>query len=128
MQRVEISDRQVQNFFEARSAAVDKAGEVLSRPVIVAWKDDRNGRSAPEIPGATGDRWHTYGEENDGMLELDVADEYHFIFTDAEGFEEPDLNLTTIEDNGSRFMCLNDACTPEDKEKMGYFPGGGLGG
>lgn len=128
MQRVEIPDRNVNSFFQARSAAVDKAGEMLARPVIVAWKDDRNGRFAPEIPGAKGDRWHVYGEQNDGMLELDVADDYHFIFTDADGFEEPDLNLTTLEDNGTQFMCLNDACTEEDKQKMGYFPGGGMGG
>ncbi|MFP5417744.1 MAG: AF1514 family protein [Gammaproteobacteria bacterium] len=128
MQRVEIPDQNVRSFFQARSAAVDKAGELLSRPVIVAWKDDREGRYAPDIPGAMGDRWHVYGEHNDGVLELEVANDYHFIFTDAEGFEEPDLNLTTLEDNGMRFMCLNDACTDEDREKMGYFAGGGVGG
>lgn len=128
MQRVEIPDQNVKSFFQARTAAVDKAGELLARPVIVAWKDDREGRYAPDIPGATGDRWHVYGEHNDGVLELEVANDYHFIFTDAEGFEEPDLNLTTLEDNGTRFMCLNDACTDEDREKMGYFAGGGLGG
>jgi len=30
-----------------------------------------------------------YGESNEGMLELQVADAFHFIFTEAEGFEEP---------------------------------------
>ena len=128
MQRVAVEDKNVNSFFQARSVAVGKAGEMLARPVIVAWKDDKNGKSAPAIPGAKGDRWHAYGENNEGVLELEVADSYHFIFTDADGFEEPDMNLATLEDNGTKFMCLNDACTDEDREKMGYFPGGGLGG
>lgn len=128
MQRIALHDQQVSNFGQARRVAVDKAGEFLARPVIVAWKDDQNGRFAPEIPGGMGDRWHDYGESNKGVLELEVGDAFHFIFTDAEGFEEPDLNLATLEDNGTRFLCLNDACTEEDKQKLGYFPGGGLGG
>ena len=128
MQRIALPQTHVSNFSQARRAAVDKAGESLSRPVIVAWKDDRSGKAAPEIPGARGDRWHDYGESNEGMLELDVDDAYHFIFTEAEGFEEPDINLTTLDDHGTKFLCLNDACTEEDKQKLGYFPGGGLGG
>jgi hypothetical protein len=128
MERIALTQTKVSDFAQARRAAVDKAGEKLAQPVIVAWKDDTSGRIAPDIPGARGDRWHDYGESNEGMLELDVGDAYHFIFTEAEGFEEPDLNLATLEDHGTRFLCLNDACTEEDKQKLGYFPGGGIGG
>lgn len=128
MQRIALPDNHVNNFVQARSAAVDKASELLIRPVIVAWKDDKNGKSAPEIPGGIGDRWHVYGENYEGVLELEVDQSYHFIFTEADGFDEPDLNLSTLEDNGLKFMCLNNACTDEDKERMGYFAGGGLGG
>lgn len=128
MQTIALSDSNVSTFADARRAAVGKAEETLHRPVIVAWKDDRSGKAAPEIPGARGDRWHDYGESNEGILELDVGDTYHFIFTEAEGFEEPDLNLTTLEDHGTQFLCLNDACTEEDKQKLGYFAGGGIGG
>lgn len=128
MQRIALADNNVNDFVQARRTAVGKAGEMLARPVIVAWKDDRSGKSAPEIPGGKAGRWHDYGESNDGVLELEVANDYHFIFTEAEGFDEPDMNLATLDDNGTRFMCLNNACTEEDKEKLGYFPGGGLGG
>ncbi len=128
MQRIALQDKTVSNFSQARRAAVGKAGEMLTRPVIVAWKDDTNGKSAPAIPGGKGDRWHDYGESNEGVLELEVGDAYHFIFTDADGFEEPDINLATLDDNGTTFMCLSDACTEEDRQKLGYFPGGGIGG
>lgn len=43
--------------------------------------------------------------------------------------EEPDLNLTGIsQDDGDSFLCLNDACTEEDRQRLGYFAGGGIGG
>lgn len=117
------------DFSEARRKAVDKAREVLSEPVIVAWKDELTQRSGPEIPGGNENRWHDYGESNAGKLELNVGDAFHFIFTEAADFEEPDLNLASIpQEDGSRLLCLNDACTEEDRERMGYFAGGGIGG
>ncbi len=116
------------DFAQARQLAVGKANEMLTKPVIVAWKDDMNGKFAPEIPGGTDDRWHDYGESNDGKLELQVGDAFHFIFTEAADFDEPDMNLATLEDNGTAFLCLNGACTEEDQQRLGYFPGGGLGG
>ncbi|MFA5627424.1 MAG: AF1514 family protein [Thiohalomonadaceae bacterium] len=129
MQTIKLPDQTTpMDFTQARLTAVGKAGEVLTKPVIVAWKDDRNGKFAPAIPGGTGDRWHDYGTSNEGMLELQVADKFHFIFTDADGFDEPDTNLTSLEDNGTKFLCLNDACTEEDRQRLGYFPGGGMGG
>lgn len=127
MQTIALADMEVGDFSQARRAAVDKAGEVLARPAIVAWKDDRSGKMAPEIPGGKGDRWHDYGEHNEGVLELQVGNAYHFIFMDADGFVEPDINLASLEDHGAKFLCLNDACTKEDLEKLGYL-GGGLGG
>lgn len=116
------------DFSQARQQAVAKASETLTEPVIVAWKDDTTGRSAPEIPGGSADRWHDYGESNDGTLELKVGEDFHFIFTESSAFEEPGLNLTSLEDNGTNFLCLNGACTEADHERQGYFPGGGLGG
>ncbi len=127
MESIALPDTNVSDFAQARRAAVEKAGEDLARPVIVAWKDDNSGKSAPEIPGGKDDRWHDYGESNEGVLELQVGNAYHFIFMDAEGFVEPDINLASLEDHGTKFLCLNDACTQEDLEKIGYL-GGGLGG
>ena len=117
------------DFREARRLAVGKAGEILSKPVIVAWKDDKTSRFGPEVPGGTGDRWHDYGESFSGKLELTVGDDFHFIFTEAVDFEEPDLNLSSIsEKDGTTILCVNNACTEEDLRQMGHFPGGGVGG
>lgn len=117
------------NFSEARLQAVGKASEILSDPVIIAWKDDRAHRTAPEIPGGKGDRWHDYAENNGGKLELNVGDDFHFVFNEASDFEAPDLNVTSvIEGDGTTILCLNDACTEDDRKRMGYFPGGGIGG
>lgn len=41
-----------------------------------------------------------------GNLELQVADAFHFIFTEAEGFDEPDTNLASLEDNGRTTLVL----------------------
>ncbi len=116
------------DFSQARQLAVEKSCETLTKPVIVAWKDDNSGKFAPEIPGGKGDRWHDYGESNEGKLEMQVGDAFHFIFTEAADFDEPDLNLVTLEDNGTKFLCLDNTCTEEDRRRLGYFPGGGIGG
>ncbi len=79
------------DFSDARRAAFGKAAEKLSQPVIIAWKDDKTDRFAPEIPGGKGDRWHDYGESNGGKLELNVGHDFHFIFSEAADFEEPDI-------------------------------------
>jgi hypothetical protein len=101
----------------------------LSKPVIIAWKDDEKNRFAPEIPGGKENRWHDYGENMGGRLELTVGNNIHFIFTEAEDFEEPDLNLTSIEESdGNTILCTNNACSEEDRMRMGYFSGGGIGG
>ncbi len=116
-------------FSEARRLAVQKAGEVLTEPVIIAWKDDTNRRFGPEIPGGSETRWHDYGENFGGSLEMNVGDTFHFIFTESSEFETPDLNLTSIsESDGTTILCLNEACTEEDRKHMGHFAGGGIGG
>lgn len=117
------------DFTTARRQAVKKAANTLTDPVIVAWKDDKSRRSAPEIPGGAEDRWHDYGISNAGKLELTVGDDFHFIFTEAAEFDEPDLNLSSIKEaDGTTILCVNNACSEEDLQRMGHFPGGGIGG
>lgn len=101
MQRIALRDSNVKDFVQACRMAVGKAGEMLDCPVIVAWKDDRNGRSAPENPGAKAGLWRDYGERNEGVLELAVANDYHFVFTEAEAFDASELNATR-DDNATR--------------------------
>ena len=57
-----------------------------------------------------------------------MGDDFHFIFTESSAFDEPHMNLASLEDNGTKFLCLKDACTEADQLRQGYFPGGGLGG
>ena len=129
METITLPAPNAADFAQARKQAVGKANEMLSKPVIIAWKDDQANTFAPAIPGGVGDRWHDYGESNGGKLELQVGDTFHFIFSEAEDFEEPDLNIASIPgENGSSFLCLNNTCTDEDRQHLGYFPGGGLGG
>lgn len=130
MQTINVSMQNSRaDFTEARRQAYDKAGEILTEPVIVAWKDDETHLSGPEIPGGADDRWHDYGENYGGMLEMHVGHRFHFIFTEASAFDKPDLNLTSVsERDGSTILCLNDACTEEDRRRMGHFAGGGIGG
>lgn len=117
------------NFGEARQQAIRKAKKILNDPVIIAWKDDQTKKYGPEIPGGTEDDWQEYADSHEGKLELKLGDAFHFVFVEAADFEEPDLNLSSIpEEDGTSFLCLNNACTEEDRQRLGYFPGGGVGG
>lgn len=130
MQTLTLTDTDMQSGFEsARAQAVRKARETLDQPLIVAWRDATARRFAPAIPGASEQRWHVYGERNNGMLQIDVAEAYSFIFTESSGFEAPDLNVETLRvDGDSGILCLRDACTERDLRALGHFAGGGIGG
>ena len=50
-------------------------------------------------------------------------------FSEAADLDEPDLNLFSInEKDGRTVLCDNEACTEENRKRMGHFPGGGIGG
>ena len=122
------SDNPSIDFVHAREKAVAEAKERITQPVMVAWKDDKRGTFAPEIPAGKDERWHDYGEIFSGQLELAVGDHYHFIFTDSSAFEKPDINLKSISTgDGAYFLCLDDACTDEDHKQFGAPDGSGLG-
>jgi hypothetical protein len=119
---------QATDFNHARRQAVSMAKDILSEPVIVAWRDDRAKRFGPEIPGGDSERWHDYGESHNGKLEMTVADNYHFIFAETADFEEVELDFKNIEDaDGNVILCLNAACTEEDRRRLGDSPDSGVG-
>ncbi len=129
MENMNISADKSIDFRQGHRQAVNTADENLTDPAIIAWKDDKAERFAPDIPGGAAERWHFYGENFGGKLELNVGDDFHFILIEAKDFDDPDLNLTTIKDeDGTSFTCVNNACTEEDLQRIGYFPGGGIGG
>jgi hypothetical protein len=52
-----------------------------------------------------------------------------FISTGAAGFDEPEFNLSGREEtDGATILCVNTASSEEELQRMGYFPGGGVGG
>ncbi|MEJ2643479.1 MAG: AF1514 family protein [Gammaproteobacteria bacterium] len=131
MESVNIgTDNASMNFDQARRQAVAKAKEKLQDPVVIAWKDDRADQMAPEIPGGVGSRWHDYGENYGGKLEMNVGGSYHFIFSEVGDVDEPDLKLSNIQDeDGTTFLCLTEACTKEDRRRLAQDEyGGGIGG
>ena len=130
MQTINLDpDMALIDFRQARRLAVVQAVDKLSRPLLVAWKDDLSHLSAPCIPGSSKDRWRDYGSSHDGRLEINIGDEYHFIFSEADEYESPDLNVVTLtEQDGTHILCTRGACTEEERQLLGYFPGGGTGG
>lgn len=129
METINISHDSSINFQQARREAAGRAGENLQDPVIITWKDDDSGQIAPDIPGAAPDRWEAYAETNGGKLEVNVGDKFHFVFTEAVDFDEPEINVATlVEQDGTSILCTKGACTEQEREKLGYFKGGGAGG
>ena len=132
MQTVSSPAAQARGIEAARNQAVIKARESLNEPVVLSWRDDETNSIAPEIPGAaTPRRWEEYGIANGGKLEVNVGDGYHFILGEAEEFEEPHLFFTNISDaEGNVYLCLNEACTEEDRRRItqGFGSLGGKGG
>lgn len=121
-------DKQAPDFNYARQQAVNCARDMLSEPVIVAWKDDGANRFGPEIPGGKDDRWRDYGESHAGRLQMTVGEKFHFIFAETADFDAVDLELSNIEgDDGSVFLCLNAACTEEDRRRLDDGSESGIG-
>lgn len=110
------------------TAIVDEDKEVIE-PVLMAWYDRQAGRISPGIPGAdVRTRWRDYGISHGGRLEIDVGDDFAFIFAEGSPFDpyeaSPYVNLR--DDQGSEYLCqinlLHDrhhpdaaACLPLDE-------------
>jgi hypothetical protein len=105
----------------------DDDREVIE-PVLVAWYDKKGARMSPVIEGADlRSRWHDYGASHGGKLEIEVGDDYSFIYADSSAFdpyeESPYSNLK--DKDGNEYICqINlmggqrrptpEACTPLD--------------
>lgn len=85
----------------------DEDPEVIE-PVLVAWCDRKAGRMSPAIEGADlRTRWHDYGESHGGRLEVDVGDNYAFIYGDSSAFDPyeacPYINVRDAQ--GNEYIC-----------------------
>lgn len=97
-------------------------------PVLVAWYDKKGARMSPVIEGADlHSRWHDYGASHGGKLEVEVGDDFAFIFADSSAFDAYEASpYSNLKDkDGNEYICqINlmdgqskptpEACTPLD--------------
>lgn len=112
------------NYLKASRLAAslaDDDGEVME-PVLVAWYDRKDAKMSPVIEGADlRTRWHDYGASHGGKLEIDIGDDYAFIYADSSAFDPyeacPYANLHDAQ--GNEFLCqiglLDDPHVPQKK-------------
>lgn len=112
------------NYLKASRLAAslaDDDGEVME-PVLVAWYDRKDAKMSPVIEGADlRTHWHDYGASHGGKLEIDIGDDYAFIYADSSAFDPyeacPYANLHDAQ--GNEFLCqiglLDDPHVPQKK-------------
>jgi hypothetical protein len=92
----------------------DDDPEVIE-PVLVAWYDRKAARMSPAIEGADlRSRWHDYGESHGGRLEVDVGDDYAFIYGDSSAFdpyEEACPYINVRDAQGNEYLCQSGLMT-----------------
>lgn len=88
------------------AALADKDTEVIE-PALIAWYDRRASRMSPVIEGADATRWHDYGASHGGKLEIDVAGDYAFIFTDSSAFDPHEAGpyMSLRDPQGNEYLC-----------------------
>jgi len=103
----------------ALAAACAAADKEVIEPVLMAWYDRKAARMSPAIEGAdVHTRWHDYGVSHAGQLEIDVGDDFKFIYAEASPFDPyeagPYSNLHDAQ--GNEYLCqinlLSDPKTP----------------
>jgi hypothetical protein len=106
----------------------DDDREVIE-PELMAWYDRKAARMSPVIEGADlHSRWHDYGASHGGKLEIDVGDDYTFIYADSSAFDPYEASpYSNIKDkDGNEYVCqinllsdqhlpTSEACTPLDE-------------
>ncbi len=111
------------DFRKAAALAASLADDdpAVVEPILVAWHDRKEARNFPAVDGND----LRYAESHGGKLEVDVGDDYTFVFAESSAFEpyeaSPYSNLK--DENGVEYICqinkLRDphkpdaeACTP----------------
>lgn len=82
-------DREELNFQTARQAALQKAGEMITAPTLMAWYDKKTGQYSPKVEccGEEKPSWMIYAESRGGHTIIDINDgEYVFMFAKFEGY------------------------------------------
>ena len=90
------------------AAAVANDDREVIEPVLVAWYDRQAGRMSPAIEGADlSYRWRDYGTSHGGRLEVDVGDDYAFIYAESSAFDAYEAcPLSNLRDEqGNEYLC-----------------------
>lgn len=92
----------------ALAATFADADKEVIEPVLVAWHDRKAGRVSPVIGDADlNSYWHDYGASHGGRLEIDVGNDFTFIYADSSAFDSyeasPYSNLHDAE--GNEHLC-----------------------
>jgi hypothetical protein len=131
MRQAHISDAGMMLSYPQAAALAAKLADddtEVIEPVLVAWYDKKSGRMSPAIEGADlRSRWHDYGMSHGGKLEIDVGDDFAFIYADSSAFDpyEPSPYSNLKDKEGNEYLCqINllhgqrqptpEACTPLD--------------
>lgn len=113
----------------AMAAQIAQDDKEVLEPMLVAWYDRKGARMSPVIEGADlRSRWHDYGASHGGKLEVDVGDDFAFIYADSSAFDpyEPSPYSNLRDKDGNEYICqINllggghqptpEACTPLDE-------------
>jgi len=74
------------NFGQARKIADQKAQELASDPMLLAWYEAKSGKFSPPVEccSETKPGWIVYAESRGGAITIDINnEEYIFIYLDA---------------------------------------------
>lgn len=84
--RLDLEDKPV-DLKSARILADEKAAEVLTDPMLLAWYDREAGRFSPQVEccGETKPSWLVYAESRGASLSIDINEQsYVFVYRDVE--------------------------------------------
>lgn len=76
------------DFKRAKTDAFEKAKEIASDPMLLAWYDKKTGRYFPDVEccGEEKPSWMIYAESRGGDIVIDINNgEYVFMYTDFHG-------------------------------------------
>ncbi len=105
----------------ALAASLAEEDPTVIEPVLVAWHDRKDARMSPSVDGED----LRYAASHGGKLEVEVGDDYTFVFADSSAFEpyeaSPYSNLT--DENGVEYICqINKLHDPHKPEPEACIP------
>jgi hypothetical protein len=80
------TDERALTLKDARLVADQKAAEVASEPMLMAWYEKSSGRFSPNVECCSEEKpgWIVYAESRGGNITIDINDEdYVFIYSDV---------------------------------------------